>query len=312
MAQITIPIACDIPQKSIEQIPYPEMSDGQFVDMIDKRVLKTITDYDLFTKDNTILVAASGGKDSTMLLSILKQFGFDIEAVTVDAHIGCYTQENLANLRKICEGIDVKLHEISFKKEFGGSLCHIRDTINDNGNDLKSCSICGVFRRWLINKKAKELNPHCVAFGHNLDDEAQAFFMNVIKNNVSVSARMGPTTSRSNNHKLVPRVKPLYFVSEKEVIRYVKVKKFPVHVGKCPCSVGGQRNFIKDLFNELEKESPHIKKNILDYFMKRKKVLVDQFKGQTTNSCKSCGEPSSKIHCRTCQLMAMYKEPAKS
>lgn len=234
MAQLAIPISCEIVQTLKEKIPFPKMLDGDFVNMIDTRILKTIRDYDLFTKDDKVLVAASGGKDSTMLLSILRQYGFKIEAVTVDAHIGCYTQENLDNLRGICKDLDVILHEISFKKEFGGSLCHIRDTINNKGNDLKSCSICGVFRRWLINKKAQQLRPRCVAFGHNLDDEAQAFFMNVIKNNVSVSARMGPTTSRSSNPRLIPRVKPLYFVSEKRGCAICQDKEFSGPCGQMP------------------------------------------------------------------------------
>ena len=304
--QTSIPIACEIvkPSKN-EIIPRPDLSDDQFVDYIEKKVQQTIIEQNLFTKQDKVLVAASGGKDSTVLVYVLKKLGYDIEAVTVDAHIGCYTEENLNNLRKVCKSYGVNLHEISFKKEFGGSLCNIRDKINSNGANLKSCSVCGVFRRYLINKKAREIQPGYVAFGHNLDDEAQAFFMNVIKNNLQISARMGPTTGQSSQKTMVPRVKPLYFILEDEIIRYVKILRFPVHVGKCPCSIGGQRNFIKDMLNEAQQKIPDVKQNMLSYFLEHKEALKDQYSHKSAGMCNYCGEPSSRECCRTCQMLEM-------
>ena len=51
--------------------------------------------------------------------------------------------------------------------------------------------------------------------------------------------------------KFIPSVKPLYFVSEEEVIKYSKLKGFPVYYGHCPCSLDSYRFSIKSMLNEL-------------------------------------------------------------
>ena len=50
--------------------------------------------------------------------------------------------------------------------------------------DVKPCTICGIFRRYLLNKKSKELGFTKLATGHNLDDECQSILMNQFKNNI--------------------------------------------------------------------------------------------------------------------------------
>ncbi|HAB51479.1 MAG TPA: tRNA lysidine(34) synthetase TilS, partial [Ignavibacteriales bacterium] len=64
---------------------------------------------------------------------------------------------------------------------------------------VKPCTICGIFRRYLLNKKSKELKLTKLATGHNLDDEAQSIMMNQMKNNMNASARLGPKTGISND-----------------------------------------------------------------------------------------------------------------
>ena len=111
-------------------------------------IQKTIEEHHLFTKENKVLVACSGGKDSTVILHLLKKLGYTIEAITVDAHIGCYTEENLKNLRNMCETLGVKLHEIAFRKEFGRSMCYIQSVLKSKGYNYKNCHTCGVLRRY--------------------------------------------------------------------------------------------------------------------------------------------------------------------
>lgn len=278
------------------------MNSEKFSRAFEKKVLDTIKKFNLFNKKHKILVAVSGGKDSTVLLKILHKNNFDIEAVTVDAHIGCYTQENLERIRKLCNEINIKLHEISFRKEFGSSLCYLRDRLNKKGFNLKSCAVCGVLRRYLINKKARQLKPDRIATGHNLDDEAQAFLMNVFKNNLYLSARGGPITEK-NNH-FVQRVKPLFLTSTKDIVNYVKANNIDVKIGKCPCSTDSFRNSFKDMLNDLEKKNPKIKYNIVNFFLRNLDDLKSEFKKGSKSLCNSCGEPSSKNYCRTCQILS--------
>jgi len=275
---------------------------GTFSKKFEDHVLQTIEKYQLLNKEEKVLVAASGGKDSTVLLSILHKYNFNIEAITVDAHIGCYTQENLERLRKFCKELDIKLHEISFRKEFGASLCYLRDTLNAKGAGLKSCTVCGVLRRYIINKKAKELQPDKIATGHNADDEAQAFLMNVFKNNLHLSARAGPSTTKKEG--FIQRVKPLYTTTTGEIIKYMQINKLPLKVSKCPCSLDSYRNSFKDTLNDLEQQDPRIKQKIVEYFLNIRPQLQKEFHSPANNNCDECNEPSSQDICRTCQILS--------
>src|SRR3989338_7594439 len=105
------------------------MDDKEFAVYFEEKVMSTIEEYDLFDKRETVFVAASGGKDSTVLLHILHKYGYNIEAISVDARIGCYTADNLERLKRFCEQRNVKLHVIDFRKEFGKSMCYIRSVL---------------------------------------------------------------------------------------------------------------------------------------------------------------------------------------
>lgn len=285
--------------------------DNDFINSFEDKVKITINNYNMFSKDDKILVAVSGGKDSTVVLHLLKKLGYNVDAITVDAHIGCYTEENLKNIRTFCNKLSVDLHEIPFRREFGASLCYIRDSLNNNGFNLKSCTICGVLRRYLLNKKARELKATKIVFGHNLDDGAQGFLMNVLKNKLELSARMGPISGLKKEESFVARVKPLFFTSEADVIKYSKMHCFPVKYGKCPCSVEGFRNHIKDLLNNYETINPNVKKNIVNYFMKRINSLKSLVNGPALSSCSLCDEPCSGSVCRSCKLLTDFKNVAE-
>jgi len=56
--------------------------------MLEKKVGETIKKYNLVDKGEKIIVACSGGKDSTTVLYLLKKFGYNIEAMFVDLGIG--------------------------------------------------------------------------------------------------------------------------------------------------------------------------------------------------------------------------------
>jgi len=282
--------------------------DQAFIDLFEQRVKSTIKQFNLFNNNDKILVAVSGGKDSTVVIYLMKKLGYDVEAVTVDAHIGCYTQKNLENIRELCKSLNVKLHEISFRKVFGASLCYIRDALKEAGHDYKSCTVCGVLRRYLLNRKAKELGATKLVMGHNQDDEAQAFLMNLLKNRTYLSARTGPENGIIEDEKFVKRVKPLFFTSEEDVIKYSKMMQFPVKYGKCPCSVEGFRNHIKDALNDYEKINPNVKKNIVAYFLKMLPKLRQKFHTtEKPNSCELCAEPCADKMCRTCQLITTFR-----
>lgn len=279
-------------------------SKKQFIKNIENNIKNTIKKYKLINKKEKVIAAVSGGKDSTTLLYNLKKFGYNVEAITVDLVIGNYSKQNLKNITGFCKDNNIKLHTISLRKELGFSLCYARSLLKTKGFKINSCSLCGVIRRYLLNKKARQLKAKKIATGHNLDDEAQVILMNFLRATPHLSARLGLITGIIKDKKFVPRIKPLYFLSEKDIEQYSKLMNFPVIYGRCPCSVTAYRNTIRNLLNEYEKKFPDIKKNIINYFLKIQNKLKKYYiTSEKPNYCKKCGEISVGKLCNVCNII---------
>ncbi|MFH1317153.1 MAG: TIGR00269 family protein [Candidatus Woesearchaeota archaeon] len=283
-----------------------KLSNSKFVEYVEKKVRDTIRRYKLFNKNDRIAVAVSGGKDSTVCLYILKKLGYDVEAITIDAKIGDYTKKNIENLKKVCKEYKIKLNIVSFRDEFGMSLCYIRDLLHSKDVEFSSCMICGILKRYLLNKHSKKLRYTHLATGHNLDDEAQSFVMNVFRNDFKLAKRQGPFPGLTRSKKFVQRVKPLYFIKEDEVIRYSKIMRFPVNYGICPCSVHAYRRDYRQILDRFEKDHPSVKYNILKFQENMKLMLKDEDQ-LVVNGCRKCGEPCSKDICRACIIFDNLK-----
>ncbi|MFH1642921.1 MAG: TIGR00269 family protein [Nanoarchaeota archaeon] len=279
---------------------------NRFITYFEKKVRKTIRTNKLIGKKEKILVACSGGKDSTTVLYLVDKINkknkkIIVEAIHIDVGIGNYSKINKENITKFCKDVKIKLHNTSFKKEFGHSLCYIKDLIKEKGIKLKSCTICGILKRYILNKKAKELKATLLATGHNLDDEAQAIIMNMFKNTMPVMARLGPKSGISKQIGFVQRIKPLYFCSEEEVKLYSKLHKFPVKYEHCPCRTEAYRKEVGDLLDKFEKLHKQTKYAIVGSLLEILPILKEKYKG-SVNICKNCGEPSAKTTCNTCNL----------
>ncbi|MFC1800808.1 ATP-binding protein [Nanoarchaeota archaeon] len=266
----------------------------------------TIRKYKLFTKKDKILVACSGGKDSTAVLFILHKLGYNVEAIHVDPTIKKFSEIHIANLKKFCSKHQIKLHILSFKQEFGYSLCYIRSILNSKGIKLKSCTICGVLRRYVLNKHVRELGATKIVTGHNLDDEAQSVMMNFFRGNMELSARLGPETGLIKDKRFVPRVKPFYFVPENAIEAYSKKHNFPVKYGACPCRVGAYRKEVADVLDNLPDKT---KLTIVNNLIKQLPLLKKKFKTtKQPNKCKHCTEPSKKELCQACTIIKLLRK----
>ncbi|MBW2996137.1 adenine nucleotide alpha hydrolase family protein [Candidatus Woesearchaeota archaeon] len=275
------------------------------ISTVEKTTASTIQKFKLFTKKHKILVACSGGKDSTTILYILNKLGYSPEAITVDAVIGNYTKTNLKNLKNFCKQHKIKLHIVSFRNEFGYSLCYLKSLLKQRKVILTSCTICGVLRRYLLNKYARKLKADKIITGHNLNDEAQGIIMNLLKNNLNLLARQGPITGTSKNKKFVQRVKPLYFITEKQITSYSKKMNFPVNYTPCPCRVGVYRCLINEQLTKHELKYPDTHKKIINWFLSVSPELKQKFKTDKKQLyCKNCNEPSKGKHCMACQILS--------
>lgn len=278
-----------------------------FINYFEEKVWKTIRRYKLIVPGDKVLVACSGGKDSTTLLYLLNKFmkqrGASVEALTIDVGIGEYSKKNLANITAFCKEQKIKLHVTSFRKEIGSSACYLSTVIKLRGTKLTSCAICGMLKRRILNQSARKIGATKLATGHNLDDEAQSILMNLFKKNISTLARLGPKTGIAEHKMLIQRIKPLFFCSEKETTLYSKLKGFPVLYERCPCSENAFRRHIGKILESIEKEHPGTKHAIVASLMEMLPALKKKYAGFSFNLCKLCGEPTRYKICKLCVLL---------
>lgn len=279
-----------------------------FIKYFEAKVFKTIRTYGLVGNNDTIGIGVSGGKDSLTTLYLLNKLARDrrnikLLAILIDEGIHGYREKTIKDAKAFCKKEGIDLHIYSYKREFGATLDDAIKKLNSN-----ACAICGVFRRYLLNKKARELKVNKLATGHNLDDEAQAVLMNQFKNNISVSARLGPITGIIKEQKFIPRIKPLYFMTEKEVTIYSYLKGFTSEFSECPNSFDSFRSYVRDMLNEAESKYPGVKRGVIHSFLEVLPILKQEGKKTSTMKfCYNCGEPSTGNICKACQIMDRLK-----
>ena len=266
---------------------------------IETNVKQTLAKIKLSKKDK-ILVALSGGKDSTVTTYLLKKFGYNIEGFHINLGMGGYSERCLEAVKQLCKQLDIKLHLYDIKKEMGSSMCYIRSAIQHEKKGLKNCAICGVIKKWIMNREARKIHVDKIATGHNLDDEAQTFLMNVMKGSPQLSANSGAITQNITDKKFITRIKPLFYVAENDVREYSKKMKLPVVYEHCPCAIDSYRIQIREFMNKLTtKEKENIMKNFDKLSPKIQKLKTEE----GLRYCEICGEPSRNNICKMCQLV---------
>ncbi len=262
-----------------------------FINYFEKKVKKTIKKFNLIKKTDKVVVGASGGKDSMAVLHVLNKLGYNVTALAINEGIKDYRDNTIKLLKEYCKKQKLPLKIVSFKEDFNKNLDEIIEE-----KDLRPCTVCGVFRRYLLNKYADGFDV--LATGHNLDDEAQAVLMNLTKSNIGALKRQGPVSGIRKNDKFTKRVKPLYFCSEKEIMFYSSIKKLVIDFSCCPNISDSFRLRYKRSLNALEKKFPEIKENLVGWYINYKKGL--ELPSEDIGTCKRCGQPSTNDVCNAC------------
>ena len=266
--------------------------------MFEKRFRATIREFSMIKKNDLVAVGLSGGKDSTVLMHCLarlqKDLPFDMVAITIDEGIANYREATLKIAKKEASRLGIEHKVVSFKDEIGKSL----DSILKK-DQSRSCSYCGVFRRRLLNKAAKEIGAAKLAIGHNLDDLAQTFLMNIYR---AESSRIGRYMDpESKNDSFVQRIRPLLRTPEKEIALFAMLQEIDIDHRECPYADNALRQSVRAQLNTMEEKYSGTKFKILSSFLSMEPLLRGQTR-KKLKQCTTCDDPSSSDVCKFCQL----------
>ncbi len=271
-----------------------------FTSFFEKKVRAVIKKYGMIESGDRIAIALSGGKDSVTLSKLLLELyggrrDLEFLAITIDEGIEGYRDKTLEVARDVTRSLSIEHYVAKFEDNFGAKL----DEMVKVGEKLP-CSYCGVFRKYLLNRSARELSATKLATAHNLDDESQTILMNFINADIDRLARLIPQRDQEG---LIRRIKPFMELYEKEVVTYGFLKRYPMIFDECPYSYFPVRAFVRDFIYELESKYPGRKISILRSFEKLSNCLRVTNPQIELNRCKICGEPTSKDVCQACKLV---------
>jgi uncharacterized protein (TIGR00269 family) len=268
-----------------------------FLDFFRHQTLEAIRRWRMFARDEAILVAVSGGKDSLALWDVLLGEGYRASGVYLDLGIFEYSRESRARCEAFAAERAATLHVVPVADAVGAGIPALREATR-----RPTCSACGLSKRYLLNRTALEHGYGVVVTGHNLDDEAATLLGSTLRWDAASLARQTPVLE-STHPKLVRRVKPLFRLSERETAAYAFLRGIEYVVEECPFARGATSLTHKDVLNRLEDVSPGSKAMFFLNFLERARPLFAAQESATLTECARCGQTTTGEVCAFCRMV---------
>lgn len=278
-----------------------------YLDWIPEQTERFIKKYGMFTREEKILVAVSGGKDSLSLWDILLRLGYQADglylALGVDEGIG-YSRESQRLTEKFAGERNLILRVVDIEKTYGKSIPALAE-IGRRGHG-RLCSVCGLAKRHEMNRIARDFGYDVLATGHNLDDEAAVLFANTLVWSEDYLLRQGPVLPASDG--LARKVKPLCRFYEREMTAYAIARGIEYIYDECPFADGSQSIFYKETLNRLETARPGAKLVFYLNFLevrKNGKLFMERNAAQIQlHPCPNCRQATSAPGlCSFCRMI---------
>ncbi|PHH66559.1 hypothetical protein CDD81_7034 [Ophiocordyceps australis] len=228
-----------------------------FLTVFEDEVHHTITSSKLFFSGEKVAIGASGGKDSTVLASVLKtlnerhDYGLELVLLSIDEGIKGYRDDSLETVKRNATQYEMPLKIVGYDELYGWTMDQVVETIGKKSN----CTYCGVFRRQALDRGAKVLNIRHVVTGHNADDVAETVLMNLLRGDLPRLSRSTSIVTGSSASE-VKRSKPLKYAYEKEIVLYAHHKKLDYFSTECLYSPEAFRGTARTLIKSLERVRP--------------------------------------------------------
>lgn len=212
-------------------------------------VRKAIDEYEMIDEGDKVAVGISGGKDSLTLLYALagiRKFypkKFELYAITID--LG-FNNLDLSAIEKLCEDLEVPYKIVK---------TDIADIVFNERKESNPCSLCAKMRKGALNEAIKVLGCNKVAYAHHKDDVITTMMMSFIYEGRIHTFR--PVTYLDRMQVTV--IRPFIYMNEADVIGFVNKNNVPVVKSPCPADGYTTREYVSELINSINKETPGVK-----------------------------------------------------
>jgi tRNA(Ile)-lysidine synthase len=195
-----------------------------------QRFIKYVTDNDLFSLDDTILVGVSGGIDSVVLLDLLDKAGFSMVIAHCNFRLrGSESDGDERLVNDLAKKYDVPIFKTAF------------DTADYAQENKISIEMAARELRYQWFEMIRSTHHfECIAVAHHRDDQLETFFLNLIRG----TGLTGLTGMDPVNGKVV---RPLLFASREEIEIYRRENFLDYREDSSNQSLDFQRNKIRHM-----------------------------------------------------------------
>ncbi|KAM9929056.1 hypothetical protein OXX59_001428 [Metschnikowia pulcherrima] len=261
-----------------------------FFVVFETEIHNTITAAGLFHPGEKVAIGASGGKDSTVLASILKtlneryNYGLKLVLLSIDEGIKGYRDDSLATVKRNQQQYEMELEIVSYKELYNWSM----DEIVSCAGIRSSCTYCGVLRRQALDRGAAKLGIHHVVTGHNADDMAETVLMNILRGDTA-RLESSCTILTQSAGSPIKRSKPFKYTYQKEIVLYAHYKKLDYFSTECTYAPEAFRGTARELLKGLGTIRPSC---IMDIIYSGEHLVLAP-KKKVTKKYKNAGKPKA-------------------
>ena len=226
-----------------------------------KRVLGAIRradqDFGMIQPGDRVAVGVSGGKDSLLLLEALARYRsfapnpFELTAITVSMGLEPF---DLSGIRAMCARLDVP---------YAVEQTQIGRIVFEERREKNPCALCAKMRRGALARACLNQNCNKLALGHHRDDALETLMMSVIFEGRLHTFHPVTRLERTG----IVQIRPMAYLSEKEVIHEAKKLNLPVVKSPCPANGETRRAEMKALLDALCRKYPNAREQMLSALM---------------------------------------------